>query len=85
MSLMWLYDSFQPYCERNGIKLLADDMRFIAKHLSYIPAERHKVVMMQYLDEWKAGMDGNCLPLARMNTGRRAANAYLRDAVDGKI
>ena len=85
MAMLFLYDTFKPFCERNGIQLLSEDMRFIAKHLSYIPSSRHKVIMKQYYEEWKKGMESDCLPAARMNMGRKAANSFLREAVGDKI
>lgn len=85
MTLLWLYDSFKIYCERNGIILLSEDMRYIARYLSYIPADRHKIVMKQYYEEWKAGMELAAMPHRRQNNGRRLANTYLRETVGDKI
>lgn len=85
MTISWVNMTFKPYCDRSGIELLPDDLRFIAKYLSYIPADRRKFVMKQYCEEWKQGMSDEKSQLAKMNSGRRRANSYLREAVGDKI
>ena len=85
MNSLWIHDSFKPWCQRNGIELLPDDLRFIAKYLSYIPADRRKFVMKQYCVEWNLGMSNEKSQTAKTNSGRRRANSYLREAVGDKM
>ncbi len=48
----WLYGNVKPYFDQKGIRLLKDDMLFIEKCLSNIPADRHRFVMRDYLAIW---------------------------------
>jgi hypothetical protein len=85
MNISWINMTFKPYCERIGLELLPDDLRFIAKYLSYIPMDRRKIVMKQYCEEWKQGMSDEKSQVAKTNSGRRRANSYLREAVGDKM
>lgn len=77
--MLWIYDSFKPFCERNGIRLLKGDLKFIERALKTIPHDRRKYVMHQYVKEWFSGISEADTPVASENWGRRRANSYLRD------
>jgi hypothetical protein len=80
----WLYNDFEPYCQRIGLKLLKDDMKFIKKMLSYIPCNEHKRLLTQYILIWRDSMAECKNSLSAMNLGRRNANIYLREYVNAK-
>lgn len=75
----WLYGAVKPFLERNGIKLLKDDMKFIEKCLSNVPPEFHRKLMRDYFNLWNT-------KVALKNNGessainpRYEANVYLRN------
>lgn len=75
----WLYGSVKPYFEHKGYKLLRDDMLFIEKCLSNIPAERHRIVMRDYLAIWNTTVaDKENYAKTGLNP-RYEANMYLRN------
>lgn len=72
MSLNW--DSFKAYCQRMGIKLLRDDIRYIENRLAKIPHDEHRRVMKEYTRIWIEQLSlGN-----GESKGRCEANLYLR-------
>ncbi len=80
----WLYKDFEPYCQRIGLKLLKDDMKFIEKILSHMPYNEHKRLLTQYTVIWRDSMAECKNSRSAMNLGRRTANNYLRDYVNAK-
>lgn len=80
----WLYKDFKPYCQRIGLKLLKDDMKFLEKILSHVPYNEHKRLLTQYSVIWCDAMAECKKPLSAMNLGRKAANIYLREYVNDK-
>jgi hypothetical protein len=75
--MIWLRTSFAPYCERNNVHLLREDLQFIEEQLKKIPSDRHRRIMKSYFDEWCLGI-GECENASQvMNEGRRRANLYL--------
>lgn len=81
MSFLWLYDSFKPYCDRLGIKLLSDDLRYITKVLSVIPEDRRKAIMKEYAHVWLKGMESAFFKHKAQNNGRRLANIFLNEVI----
>ena len=75
----FLYDTFKPFCARNGIHLLADDMRYLSNLLQKVSPDRRKRVMKQYYEEWLLGMGEAHYAGQRMNFGRKRANLFLGD------
>ncbi len=75
----WLYGSVKPYLERNGIKLLKDDMKFIENCLGNVPPEFHRELMKDYFVMWntKVALKEN-EPASAINP-RYEANVYLRN------
>ena len=73
----WLHGAVKHYFERNGIKLLRDDLAYIEKCLAQIPKEGHRKVMIGYFNTWKE-FDEDGLKKAN---ARFQANSYLRSAV----
>lgn len=78
----FLYSSFKPYCERNGVKLLRDDMKYIETQLIKVPENAQRKVMNEYLKKWQEGIAKSKNSLLGQNFGRRMANLWLRDALD---
>ncbi len=73
----WLYESFKPYCERNGVYLLTDDMRYIDKILRGMPVWLQKQIANDYCNIWiKALTEAPCASM-RQNFARKQANMYL--------
>lgn len=70
----WLQSEVKPYCERVGIHLMRDDIRFIEKRLSEISRDEHRRIMRQYVRIWKQAIDEG----KGQNKGRCLANEYIR-------
>ena len=70
----WLLSEFKPFAERQGLKLLKDDLRFIMHSIAKIPADKQRQALRGYVSIWKQHSD--------QNKGRYAANAFLRDMVE---
>jgi|JI7StandDraft_1071085.scaffolds.fasta_scaffold11654_4 hypothetical protein len=79
--MYWLRSTFLDYCQRKGINLLKDDLKFIEKLLRLFPPDRQKSIMVRYCEEWHKGM-AECENAAQSeNFGRRRANLYLNSLV----
>lgn len=74
----WLYTAFKDYCNQKGILLLRDDLKFIERMIKEIPADLHKTIMRDFVDEWCDGMGRDAMSLLKQNLGRRQANIWLR-------
>lgn len=72
--MRWLQNDFRLYCERKGIALLRDDMRYIENRLGSIPVDRQRSVMREYVKIWLKAMTENL----GQGVGRKLANEYLR-------
>ena len=83
MNMLFLYDTFKPYCERNGVHLLRDDLRYIATQLRVIPPDRHRYVMRDYYNIWMQGMADAKIKASAQNIGRNKANTWLREICCG--
>jgi hypothetical protein len=79
VSHAWLYGSVKPYFEKQGIKLLRDDMLFIEKCLSNIPQNRHRIVMRDYLAIWNTNIADKESDVKTGLNPRYEANMYLRN------
>ncbi len=76
----WLYGTVKTYFDKQGFKLLKDDMQFIERCLGNIPTERHRLVMRDYLAIWNTTIaDKENGSLMALNP-RYEANTYLRNA-----
>lgn len=71
--------TFTEYCEKNGIKLMKDDIEFIKSCLKNIPDNYHKKILKFYIERWKDTKkiinDENKARLE--NSCRRRANLFL--------
>jgi hypothetical protein len=80
----WLYGAVKPYFEKQGIKLLRDDMLFIEQCLNKVPPERHRTVMKDYFQVWNTTVvTRDNVDSTKLNP-RYEANIYLRNAADEK-
>ena len=75
----WLYGNVKPYFDQKGINLLRDDMLFIEKCLSFIPSDRHRLVMRDYLAIWNTTIEEKENGLKSALNPRYEANVYLRN------
>lgn len=75
--------TFQSHCESLGIHLLKDDIRFIKSQLLQIPQQLHKPALQKYADIYLEGMAQCDSVIQKQNTGRRAANKFIQELVDG--
>lgn len=72
--------SFEEYCDRMGVMLLAEDIMFIRDRLSYHHADDHRRLLHEYVKYWLKMM-GECeCETSAQNFGRRSANTWLRSA-----
>lgn len=76
----WLYGAVKPYFEKNGIKLLKDDLLHIERCLSHIPPDRHKFVMRDYFNTWNTKTMENHGVESRVLSPRYKANIFLLNA-----
>jgi len=77
---VWLYGTVRPYFDKQGFKLLKDDMLFIERCLNHIPPERHRHVMRDYLAIWNTTIGDKKNDAAIGLNPRFEANTYLRNA-----
>jgi len=75
----WLYGTIKPYFDKQGFKLLKDDMQFIERCLGNIPPERHRLVMRDYLAIWSTTIAGKDSSSKTWLNSRYEANVYLRN------
>lgn len=79
----WLTETFKPYAATKGVRLLKDDILFIEKHIANMPQSCHKRVLRAYLQAWLNG-EGEATNVAnKENLGRKSANLFLRDLLEG--
>ncbi len=72
--------SFEDYCERMGIVLLAEDIMFIRDRLNHYHVDDHRKILHEYVKCWLRMM-GECeSTTSAQNFGRRSANTWLRSA-----
>ena len=72
---------FLPHCESRGIKLLAEDIKFLEKYLRKVPLDLRRGVLTAYLDEFELGQGLVCKDapdVLKQNKGRFRANVWLR-------
>ena len=74
--------TFTEYCAQNNIKLLPDDLKFIRKCLGRIPKGSQAAITRRYVEIWCVGMFKCDNVIKSDNSGRRAANIYLREMMD---
>jgi hypothetical protein len=71
----WFYRDFRSYAEKQGCKLLRDDLKFIERSICNLPEGTQREACRRYLEEWKIGMD--TIPPKNQNSGRYKANQFL--------
>lgn len=74
----WLYGNVRPYFEKNGIKLLKDDMLFIERCLCNVPPDFHRKLMKDYFVLWNTKVALKEKDLLNALNPRYEANVYLR-------
>ncbi len=66
------------YFRSQGVYLLPEDLAFLRWHLPKGTARRNAYVG-RYLDAWHSAMGQEVVPHRKQNTGRGAANTWLRE------
>jgi len=79
--MYWLHTTFKDYCDRKGIHLLKDDLKFIIKVLNNLPPNSHKSIMRDYCDKWLHTLEKEKNSSQRQNLARRASNSWLVNKV----
>jgi len=75
--------TFTDHCKQNNIQIMRDDIAFIRKMVKRLSPELRKRVIRRYLDEWVLGRDGCEIVALSQNSGRRRANLYMLDTIEG--
>lgn len=70
---------FFEYASNKGVRLLADDVRWLRSVALKIPKSQRKRVLQRYVETWCQCMDECDNELKSMNLGRSAANNYIRE------
>lgn len=76
--------SFIDFCASQQIYLLRDDVRFIDDALNYFLKNEQKRILERYIQEWHKGIEMTENEAKKQNLGRRAANNWLREEVEGR-
>lgn len=72
-----LYSRFIPYCKRNDIDLMRDDIKFLEKQLMKIAPDLHRHVLKRYSEEWLRDYQKQEKSSQKQNLGRKSANLWL--------
>jgi hypothetical protein len=75
--------NFHTFAQSQGLTLLKDDTIFLKGFVSLIPWDERKFVLQKYVEIWLKEMSTCAIFYKRQNVGRRAANNFLREFVDG--
>ncbi len=78
----WLYTTFKTHCERQGLTLMKEDIKFIERALKEIPSNIHKSIMNDYCKEWCKGIADEPNASKKQNFGRNKANLFLLSKLD---
>ena len=73
--------NFREYCESRGLDILRDDLKFIRVCLRMMPKNYRKSLLLLYVDKWLLGTAGEENVHLKQNSGRLAANSWLREVV----
>ena len=76
--------NFHSFAQSQGLTILKDDTIFLKRLVSLIPWDERKMVLEKYAHTWLNGMNTCDIVYRRQNVGRRLANTFLREIVDGK-
>jgi len=76
--------TFTEYCTANNIKLQKEDIRHLKTCLKSIPKTHHKAVVKRYTEIWVTTRDATERSVAAQNSGRFAANVWLRETACGE-
>lgn len=69
------------YFRALGVELLPEDLAFLRWHLPRDTARRNAAIA-QYVAVWCEAVDAEPMPHRKANQGRRAANTWLRQAME---
>lgn len=75
--------NFHSFAKSQGLNLLKDDTIFLKRLVGLIPWDERKAVLSKYVEIWLNQMKTCDIVYRRQNVGRRAANIWLRELVDG--
>lgn len=76
--------TFTEFCATNNIKLQSADIVFIKKQLKLFPESHRKAVVRRYCEIWCKARDEEERSVAAQNSGRFAANVWLRETACGE-
>lgn len=77
-------DQLRTYLEVSGLAPMQDDLRFLVACLERIPFDAHDWAVGRYAMAWQQAMAGAEVEHLRHNSGRRAANSWLRSVLERK-
>lgn len=75
--------NFHSFAQSQGLNLLKDDTIFLKRLVGLIPWDERKRVLEKYVMTWLKARDTCDIVYKRDNVGRRAANIWIREFVDG--
>lgn len=67
-----------------GIDLLPDDERWLKSICYAVPLLKLKSLLEQYITRWLSAIKSEPLPHRQQNTGRFAANTFIRESLAAK-
>lgn len=73
--------NFSSYAKEKGLELLHEDRKTIALSTKYLSDQTFGSIMRTYAKIWVETMLEEACCYKKQNEGRRAANAYLRSAL----
>ena len=76
--------TFNEYAEQLGIKLMREDIKFIRNLVLGMSRERRREVLTEYAEIWCKVRDETERSVAAQNSGRFAANVWLREIACGE-
>ncbi len=68
---------FTEYCDKNGIKLLREDLKYLRKMTEHLTEDVRKRVLKRYADIWLSTIRESENASHASNLGRKAANLRL--------
>lgn len=76
--------TFNEYAEQRGMKLMREDVRFIQRLIFGMEKDHRRAVLTEYANIWISTRDATERSVAAQNSGRFAANVWLRETACGE-
>jgi len=75
----FLIEKFFKYCSEQGMELLPDDMSFLRRLTRFTPESKIRPILSKYVIIWTDEMAKESIEHKKQNTGRFAANSWIRE------